>query len=66
MAGGSYGEFEIAKWVGAVFYWMLLGCRNKLDSQLYKKYDTRNAWTGYFLFLFLLGSLLYLFFAYNS
>jgi hypothetical protein len=62
----SYGEFEIARWIGAVLYWLLSGCRNKLESQLNTKYNSRNAWTGYFLFLLLLGSLFYLFFAYKN
>jgi hypothetical protein len=66
MAGGSYGEFEIARWVGAVFYWLLSGCQNKLDSQLNKKYDSRNAWTGYLIFLLSLSSLLYLVVAFNN
>jgi hypothetical protein len=66
MAGGSYGEFEIARWVGAVFYWILSGCQKKLSEHLGEKYSNRNAWTGYLLFLIFLSGFFYLIIIINS
>ena len=60
MSNGSYGDGMIARWVGAVFYWVLSGCQKKLNNQLIEKYDMRNAWTGYLIYLIALGSLFYL------
>ena len=66
MAGSSYGEMEIAKWVGAVFYWLLSGCRKNLSEHLFEKHNNRNVWTGYLLFLIFLIGFFYVIITVNS
>lgn len=66
MSNGSYGEWKIARWSGAVFYWILSGGRKKMSELLIEKYDMKNAWTGYLLYLILLGSFIYLIISVNA
>ncbi|MCL9806219.1 hypothetical protein NAT51_11845 [Flavobacterium amniphilum] len=47
-------------WTGGFFFWVLKGFKGKLIDQLADGYESRNAWTGYFISLLFAGTVVYL------
>jgi hypothetical protein len=48
-------------WIGAIFFWIIKGFRNKLNEQFSKQYEKRNFVAGYIIQVMILIFVMYLF-----
>ena len=59
MANEPFAAKITSLWIGGFFCWIINGFKGKLIDQYEEKYESRNVWTGYFITLIAIGSLVY-------
>ncbi len=51
IASGADGAYRMTEWFGAVFFYLVNFRRKQFDYFFQKKFERRNFWVGYLLYL---------------